>query len=661
MLLSSGMLAAADAPQPVKVFILVGDENCLEQGVISSRTEGFDAAFYPNEKPVKDEVWRHVNCAVYKGAYQADADYDKLTAEVTGIVALGESQAGKKKPKLFTPFPELALKDGYTTVLRGYLTVPRSGQYEVYAGAEETGFNVTTVEGQEVWRREVGQATSKLTPIQLEAKKRYAFRTIFFQKPGHEFLVPQVNRPGTLAMAMAEKKQYAFLKDGSDYLGKRDDVILYDAQPLHNDTRAPGRPLQIPNDHNDSPFAVGPDLMLGHVLGNHYAEPVFLLRFATRHGSMFGSGSRSLGHDYLPPSSGSDLKFAGNWDVIHFNFGVWDAIYRESTSKYFSGHKITSVEDFEKNLRTLVAKMKKTGATLIWSSVTPVWEGEPGQRNADEDAFNKVAEKVMNENGVIVEDLNAEVRRQGQPKSNNVHDVGNLAPKVTQTILAALAARKHNTKPLPRVLMIGDSITGTYLQGVTKNLDGKATVSKNPGNGEDTWNGLEKMDSWLDLKQYLQSGQEYLELVNGVKDSLKQLDRFCPGYQKQGFEIAGLIWFQGIADSHSPAQTKAYENNLANLIRDIRKDLGVPKLPVVVAALGYPEGKVYDAQMAVGDPAKYPEFAGNVTSVDTRPFFRPAEQSPGGRPQYYYGNAESFLEIGEAMGRAMLELTKDKK
>ena len=39
--------------------------------------------------------------------------------------------------------------------------------------------------------------------------------------------------------------------------------------------------------------------------------------------------------------------------------------------------------------------MKQTGATLIWATVTPVWEGEPGKRNADEEAFNAVAAKVM--------------------------------------------------------------------------------------------------------------------------------------------------------------------------------------------------------------------------------------------------------------------------
>jgi len=77
-----------------------------------------------------------------------------------------------------------------------------------------------------------------------------------------------------------------------------------------------------------------------------------------------------------------------------------------------------------------------------------------------------------------------------------------------------LKKRKKLTKPLPRVLFIGDSITGTYWNKVSSNLDGKAVIFKNPGNGEDTWNGLERMDEWLDLKQYLLNGQEYLELVH---------------------------------------------------------------------------------------------------------------------------------------------------
>jgi lysophospholipase L1-like esterase len=639
-------LPAAETIKPVKVFILAGDANCLEQGVIPGRTEGKDAVFFPNGKPEKDEAGRHVNGAVYRGAYKPGTDYDKLTPEWTGLVGLGENLSMKKKSRPFALLPELASKDGHTTVLRGYLTVPRTGQHEIHVEGEDAACNVTSIDGKEVWKREPGQAKATVTPVTLEKGKRHAFRTIFFRKPGQDIRVPQVNMPGTLETVMEEKPGVALLK-----AMKRDDVTIYDAHPIHNNTRAPGRPLQVGK-------GVGPDLMLGKILGDHFEEPVFLLRFATPNTIWFPSEARSLGHDYMPPSSGGDPDLKGNWDVIHFNHGVWDATYRDSTSKYFSGHNITSVEDFEKNLRTMVAKMKKTGATLIWGSVTPVWEGEPGKANADEDAFNRVAEKVMRENGVIINDLNAETRRQGRPQSNNVHDVGNLAPVVIKTIEGALATREKTTKPLPRVLLIGDSITGGYQGKVMQHFDGKAAVFKNPGNAEDTWNGLEQIDRWLDLKTYLQSGQEYLELVNAVNDSLAQLPRFLPAYQNQGYEIAGMVWFHGISDSQSPAHKAAYEKNLSNLIRDLRRDLKAPTMPVVVAAVAFGDGKIHAAQMAVGDAAKYPEFSGNVRSVDTKPFFRAPNLSPGGYATAYHSNAQSFLEIGEAMGSAMVELQR---
>jgi len=150
-------------------------------------------------------------------------------------------------------------------------------------------------------------------------------------------------------------------------------------------------------------------------------------------------------------------------------------------------------------------------------------------------------------------------------------------------------------------------------------------------------------------------------LVDGVKKVLgDELPRAYPGYKNQGVELAGFIWFQGVADGGSAVKAAAYEEHLANLIRDLRKDLNAPKLPMVVAALANAKGEltgapktVFDAQMSVGDATKYPEFAGNVISIDTQPMCRP--NSPGGRDRYA-GNAESYLEIGDAMGEAMLKL-----
>lgn len=471
---------------------------------------------------------------------------------------------------------------------------------------------------------------------------------------------------GTLVDAVENRPEYGFLQNSEGKWTMRNDVILYDAHSIHNNTEKPAGPVEIGVIGKSGPEkapAIGVDLMLSHRLGAALDEPVLIIRYGVKHRTWFKFGSRDLAHDFRPPSSGGGGDLDGSWDVIHFNFGVWDATYREPSSSYFSGHRTTSVEDFEKNLRTLVAQMKKTGATLIWGSVTPVWEGEPDKPNGDEDAYNRVAAKVMRENGVIINDLNAETLRQGKGTGKNVHNVGNLGPQTTEVITKALQERENPTQPLPRVLFIGDSITGTYWGYVKRNLDGKATVFKNPGNGEDTWNGLERMDEWLDLNRYLLNGQEYLELVDGVKKVMgDEAERAIPGYEGQGMELAGVFWMQGDADSRWASKAAAYEKHLANLIRDLRKDFNKPELPFVVVGLANAkramrenEKRVFDAQMAVSAPQKHPELKGNVASIDTRPMCRTKDQSPGGRDRYA-GNAESYLEIGDAMAEAMLKL-----
>jgi hypothetical protein len=63
-------------------------------------------------------------------------------------------------------------------------------------------------------------------------------------------------------------------------------------------------------------------------------------------------------------------------------------------------------------------------------------------------------------------------------------------------------------------------------------------------------------------------------------------------------------------------------------------------------------GKVLEAQLAVdGKAGKYKEFKGNVTTVYANPL------SLGGSGNgHYSGNAETYMNVGEAMGRAMAEL-----
>ncbi len=92
----------------------------------------------------------------------------------------------------------------------------------------------------------------------------------------------------------------------------------------------------------------------------------------------------------------------GKWNVIHFNWGLHDL-------KLGTGKHQVPIDEYEKNLRQLVKTMKATGATLIWASTTPVPEGKlnPPRKNADVIAYNAVAKKIMDENGIAINDLYA--------------------------------------------------------------------------------------------------------------------------------------------------------------------------------------------------------------------------------------------------------------
>ena len=156
---------------------------------------------------------------------------------------------------------------------------------------------------------------------------------------------------------------------------------------------------------------------------------------------------------------------------------------------------------------------------------------------------------------------------------------------------------------------------------------------------------------------------EYKLMVAGVRKTLDNIDKIVPGYKGQGYEIAGFAWFQGHKDSGTEESIAEYEKHLVNLINDVRKEFKTPKLPAVVATVGFGGHnmqdkfvKILEAQMAVGDPQKHPEFAGTVASVDTRDFWREVDESPTSQDYHYNRNAETYMLIGDALGRAMVGL-----
>ncbi len=175
-------------------------------------------------------------------------------------------------------------------------------------------------------------------------------------------------------------------------------------------------------------------------------------------------------------------------------------------------------------------------------------------------------------------------------------------------------------------------------------------------------------------------GASYRKMLGEVKDVMDHHAALFPALKGTTPELAGFVWFQGWNDQYGGAE-KEYEANLKHLIRDVRKDLGRPKLPFVIAAMGQNGSRpatgamltIQKGQLAMND---VPEFKGTVKAIRTDELVDKAAEAlyprwrenqeqwkrVGGDFAYHYlGSAIWFNRIGKAMGEAMLELLKDEK
>ena len=157
------------------------------------------------------------------------------------------------------------------------------------------------------------------------------------------------------------------------------------------------------------------------------------------------------------------------------------------------------------------------------------------------------------------------------------------------------------------------------------------------------------------------TGPFYREILDRTREVLRDIGKEFPELAGRPHTLAGFGWHQGWNDRVNQDFNDEYEKNLACLIRDVRRDLGVKDLPFVIAETGMTGPKenhpralsLMKAQAAV---ATYPEFKGTVAFVPTRDFWRDKELSPTGQGYHWNTNAETYYLIGEAMGKAMLGL-----
>lgn len=162
-----------------------------------------------------------------------------------------------------------------------------------------------------------------------------------------------------------------------------------------------------------------------------------------------------------------------------------------------------------------------------------------------------------------------------------------------------------------------------------------------------------------------EAGIQYDGDVARADAVLADIGTFYP--RATAYEVAGFFWWQGSKDAYDMALAEHYEENLVALIKALRLRYKAPKAKFVLATLGQTvqnatnwqnstEGVIFHAQEAVDGtgrygPVKYPEFEGNVATVYSHPL------SKGSNSQNHYGgNAETYMNIGEAMGNAMVTM-----
>ncbi len=187
-----------------------------------------------------------------------------------------------------------------------------------------------------------------------------------------------------------------------------------------------------------------------------------------------------------------------------------------------------------------------------------------------------------------------------------------------------------------------------------------------------------------DLKKSF--GEYYRKMVEHVKEELGSFETKFPQLKGYKPQIAGFVWHQGFNDiiRADLKETKYadYTKWLALLIKDLRKDVNAPDMPVVIGELstgGIPNRG--DFQVAQANVAKIAEFKGTVVFVPTAEYYDTVAQEyfdkglwkgteeeqakwrtiGADRPYHYLGSGKTFFLKGVAFGKAIVELDKNKK
>ena len=139
------------------------------------------------------------------------------------------------------------------------------------------------------------------------------------------------------------------------------------------------------------------------------------------------------------------------WDVIHFNWGLWDICYRNPKAKTqgnrdkVNGTLTATPDQYRESMQKIVGRLKQTKAKLIWCATTPVPKLEIGRKEGDEILYNAIAKKIMDAHKIPTNNLRAHALLKTpkiQAKEGDVHftkkGYAHLAEKVAQELSKAL-------------------------------------------------------------------------------------------------------------------------------------------------------------------------------------------------------------------------------
>ncbi|PQJ30366.1 hypothetical protein BSZ32_13645 [Rubritalea profundi] len=144
-------------------------------------------------------------------------------------------------------------------------------------------------------------------------------------------------------------------------------------------------------------------------------------------------------------------------------------------------------------------------------------------------------------------------------------------------------------------------------------------------------------------KQGWYAGLQYDLDVGVAQDALKKLSTYYP--DAKDYQVAGFFWWQGNAEP-GKGNVENYDKNLAFLFNDLKKDFNAPNAKFVCATLGEHDKSATLSQ-------KMFTFAKQEKDAEV---FYSKPVSSGGSGGHYSKNPETYMNVGEGMGKAMVEL-----